>query len=309
MKVHNSAIISRPVALAESAGSPVRTGRGLALAGSGVGLFSLSFAATEWSLRGFGPWSTVGLRGALAALIAAVCLAAWRVRLPERRHWAGLLTVGLGCVVGFPALTTLALRSATTAHSAVVIGLMPLATSCYSAVRTRSRQPRAFWLAAVAGAVVVAAFTLLQHGGAPSSADLYLFAALLVCSAGYAEGGRLARELPGWQVIAWALVAVLPVTATMAFLALGSEPVHLGPQALTGVLFLGASQFVSYIPWYRGMALIGVQRAAQVQLAQPLLNLLWAALLLHEAIPAAAPVAALLVLACIAATQRAAHRN
>ncbi|SEL99788.1 hypothetical protein SAMN05414137_116132 [Streptacidiphilus jiangxiensis] len=278
------------------------------LAGSGVGLFSLSFAATEWSLRGFGLWSTVGLRGAIAALIAGLCLALRRVRVPERRHWAGLLTVGLGCVVGFPALTTLALQTATTAHSAVVIGLMPLATSCYSAVRTRGRQPRAFWLAAVAGAATVVTFTLLEHGGAPSGADLYLFAALLLCSAGYAEGGRLARELPGWQVIGWALVAVLPVTATLAWTALGHEPVRLGATALSGVLFLGASQFVSYIPWYRGMALIGVQRAAQIQLAQPLLNLFWAAVLLHETIPAAAPVAALLVLACIAATQRAAHR-
>ena len=54
---------------------------------------------------------------------------------------------------------------------------------------------------------------------------------------------------------------------------------------------------------------IQLRRAAQLQLAQPLLNLLWAALLLHEHIPAAAPVAALLVLACIAATQRAGHRN
>jgi drug/metabolite transporter (DMT)-like permease len=281
----------------------------MVLAGSGVGLFSLSFAATEWSLRGFGPWSTVGLRGALAAVIAASCLALCRVPRPGRRQWAGLAVVGLGCVIGYPALSTLALQSATTAHSSVVIGLMPLATSCYSAVRTRSRQPRAFWAAAAVGAATVVAFTLLEHGGAPSGADLYLFAALLVCSAGYAEGGRLAREMPGWQVIAWALVVVAPVTATMAALAVTAEPVHLNAMALTGVAFLGVSQFVSYIPWYRGMALIGVQRAAQIQLAQPLLNLLWAALLLHEHIPAAAPVAALLVLACIAATQRAGHRN
>jgi drug/metabolite transporter (DMT)-like permease len=279
------------------------------LAGSGVGLFSLSFAATEWSLRGFGPWSTVGLRGALAALIAAVCLGLCRVPRPERRHWMGLVTVGLGCVVGFPALTTLALRTTTTAHSAVVIGLMPLATSCYSAARTRSRQPRAFWVAAIVGAASVVGFTLLEHGGAPSGADLYLFAALLVCSAGYAEGGRLAREMPGWQVIAWALVAVLPLTATMAVLAVGEEPVRLSAIAVTGIVFLGVSQFVSYIPWYQGMALIGVQRAAQLQLAQPLLNLVWAALLLHEHIPAAAPVAAVLVLVCIAATQRSARKS
>ncbi|WP_042364045.1 DMT family transporter [Streptacidiphilus neutrinimicus] len=308
MKAHNSATLPQPIAVGSAAAE--RSGRGgVLLAGSGVGLFSLSFAATEWSLRGFGPWSVVGLRGAIAAVIAAVCLALFRAPRPERRHWAGLATVGLGCVVGFPALTTLALRTTTTAHSAVVIGLMPLATSCYSAARTRSRQPRAFWAAALAGAATVVAFTLFEHGGAPSAADLYLFAALLLCSAGYAEGGRLAREMPGWQVIAWALVAVLPVTAVLAIPAVTGEPVRVSATALAGVLFLGLSQFVSYIPWYQGMALIGVQRAAQIQLAQPLLNLLWAALLLHERIPAAAPIAALLVLACIATTQRAGQTN
>ena len=54
---------------------------------------------------------------------------------------------------------------------------------------------------------MVIAFTVQQSGGALSAGDLYLFGALLVCAAGYTEGGRLARVMPGWQVIGWALVA------------------------------------------------------------------------------------------------------
>ncbi len=50
------------------------------------------------------------------------------------------------------------------------------------------------------------AFTLEQSHGRPSLADPYLLAALLVCAAGYAEGGRLASPA-GWQVIAWGIVA------------------------------------------------------------------------------------------------------
>ncbi|MEZ0069391.1 drug/metabolite transporter (DMT)-like permease [Streptacidiphilus sp. MAP12-20] len=300
MKAHDSAIASRPIA--------VNTAGTLQAFGA-VALFSLSFPATNWALRGFGPWSTVGLRGVLAALLAGVCLALSGARLPARRLWPGLLVVGAGCVVGFPVLTTLALQTSTTAHSAVVIGLLPLATAACAALRGRNGQPRRFWAAAGAGASVVVAFALLQHGGAPSRADLYLFGALLLCAAGYAEGGRLARELPGWQVIAWAVLAALPATALTTALTLPREPVHVTGHAVVGVLYLaGISQFGGFVLWYRGMAAIGVPRASQLQLAQPLLTLVWAALLLDEPIPAAAPVAALLVLASIAATQRTARR-
>jgi len=52
------------------------------------------------------------------------------------------------------------------------------------------------------------------------------------------------------------------------------------------------------------MAEIGVTRASQLQLAQPLLTLVWAVLLLGEHLPAAAPVTALIVVACIVVTQR-----
>ncbi|MGK4218586.1 hypothetical protein [Kocuria marina] len=40
-------------------------------------------------------------------------------------------------------------------------------------------------------------FALLQSNGAPGIGDLYLVAALVVCAAGYAEGGRLSSRIPG----------------------------------------------------------------------------------------------------------------
>lgn len=268
--------------------------------------FSLSFPATAWSLTGFGPWSATGLRGALAGLLAVLHLAAVRAPLPQRRHWPGLLVVSGGCVLGFPLLTTLALRTSSTAHSAVVIGVLPLATATVAALRTGRRPSGAFWAAALAGAAAVLAFTLVQSHGRPTVADLYLFAAVLLCAAGYAEGGRLSRDLPGAQVIAWAVVAALPATLLTAALGLGTEPVRLGAQALAGLAYTAAvSQLGGFVLWYRGMAAIGVPRASQLQLAQPLLTLVWSVLLLGERLPAAAPVTAVVVLVCIAVTQRA----
>ncbi len=63
--------------------------------------------------------------------------------------------------------------------------------------------------------------------------------------------------------------------------------------------------FLGFFAWYAGLARGGVARIGQVQLAQPVLTLVWAAALLGEAVGAATVATSLLVLACVAATQRA----
>lgn len=286
--------------------SAIAVGGGTLLAALGVVSFSFSFPATVWALDGFGPWTATGVRGLLAGLLAVACLSVARVPVPGRQHWPGLLTVAGGCVIGFPLLTTLALQTSTTAHSAVVIGVLPLATAAISAALTGRRPSRMFWTAAVLGALTVAAFTLQQSHGLPTLGDVYLFGALLVCAAGYAQGGRLSSHLPGWQVIAWGVVAALPVSALVTALSLPWEPVHLTGKAVVGMAYIAAvSQFGGFVVWYRGMAAIGVPRASQIQLAQPLITLVWSVLLLGEHLSPLAPVTALIVLGCIAATQRA----
>ncbi|RZD55481.1 EamA family transporter [Streptomyces albidoflavus] len=291
---------------ARSSGPGTRPRSGTTLALLGVFCFSLTFPSTVWGLESFGPWSLVAVRGVLAAAVAAVFLLAQRVPLPERRHWAGLAVVGGGVVIGFPLLTTLALGTSSTAHAAVVVGLLPLTTATLAALRTGHRPSRVFWAAAVAGAAVVAAFTWQQSGGALSAGDLYLFGALLVCAAGYTEGGRLAALMPGWHVVGWALVLCLPVTVAGSVVALSLEPVHWSPRGAAGLAWVAAgSTFLGLYVWYRGMAGIGVARASQLQLAQPLMTLVWSFWLLGEELTWAAPLAATGVLVCIAVTQRA----
>ncbi|MFJ6796211.1 DMT family transporter [Streptomyces sp. NPDC091268] len=281
------------------------TRSGTVLALLGVTAFSLTFPGTAWGLESFGPWSLVALRSVLAALTAGAFLLARRVPPPGREQWAGLAVVAAGVVVGFPLLTTLALRTSTTSHAAVVVGLLPLTTAAVSSLRTGARPPRRFWAAAVAGAAVVLGFTLAQSGGAPSAGDGFLFAALLVCAAGYTEGGRLARVMPGWQVVGWALVLCLPLGVAGSALGLAYEPVHLGAHGLLGLVWVAVgSTFLGLYAWYRGMAEIGPARASQLQLAQPLLTLFWSVVLLGEHLAPAAPAAACAVLVCITVTQR-----
>ena len=268
--------------------------------------FSLTFPSTVWGLESFGPWSLVGVRSVLAAVVAGGFLLALRVPPPESSHWAGLAVVAGGVVIGFPLLTTLALQTSTTSHAAVVVGLLPLTTAAFAALRTGRRPSRTFWLAALAGAAVVIAFTVQQSGGALQRGDLYLFAALLVCAAGYTEGGRLAGRMPGWHVVGWALILCLPLSLAGSALALSVEPVRLTAHGVIGLAWVAAgSTFFGLYVWYRGMASIGIAKASQLQLAQPLLTLVWSVSLLGERLSPAAPVAAVAVLVCIAVTQRA----
>lgn len=272
----------------------------------GVLSFSFTFPATAWALTGFGPWSATGIRGTLATVIAVTVLLLTRAPRPRRADWSALAVVAAGVVIGFPLLTTLALQTSSTAHSAVVIGALPMATATISALRTGRHPSKAFWGAAAAGAAAVITFAVVQNHGHPTIADLYLLCALLAAAAGYAEGGRLAARMPGWQVIGWAVVLAAPVSIAVAAIALPQEPVHLTAKAAAGMAYIaGVSQFGGFVVWYRGMGLIGVARASQLQLAQPLLTLVWSVLLLGEQLSVGVPLTAGAVLGCIVVTQRA----
>ena len=114
-------------------------------------------------------------------------------------------------------------------------------------------------IAGVLAAVVV--FTLSQHHGSVSIADLYLLVALLVCALGYAEGGRLAGHLPGWHVIAWAVVLALPVSAAITLIAIPRESFHPTALSLFGLAYIaGISQLGGFVVWYRGMGISGSRR-------------------------------------------------
>jgi drug/metabolite transporter (DMT)-like permease len=268
--------------------------------------FSLSAPATVWATRGLGPWTATGVRGLLAGLLAIALLAGLRVPRPRREDLPGLLIVAGGCVIGFPLLSALALQISTTAHTAVVTGLLPIATASVAALLTRRTLSWKFWVAAVTGAVAVLVFTLTRHHGGVSIGDLYLVAALLVCALGYAEGGRLAGHLPGWHVIAWAVVLALPISLAITLIAVPHESVDLTPISIVGLAYVaGISQLGGFVVWYRGMGIIGVAKASQLQLAQPLMTLVWSVLLMGEHLPWAAPITAVVVLLCIVMTQRA----
>jgi drug/metabolite transporter (DMT)-like permease len=272
----------------------------------GVLGFSFTLPATRVAVEDLDP-TFIGLgRAAVAALPAAILLAIWRERPPDRATFARLALVALGVVFGFPLLSALALRSLTSAHSAVIVGLTPDATAVMAVVRAGERPSPRFWLASGAGLVAVLAFAAAQGAGAPSGADLLVLGAVGAAAGGYAEGAVLAREMGGTRVICWALVLSAPLTLPIALTAGIAGGLDAPADAWLGFAYVAlVSMFLAFFAWYAALARGGVAQIGQVQLVQPLITLVWSAVLLGEHVGAATIVAALAVVASVLATQRA----
>lgn len=289
-----------------SAPSPGADASGFLFGALGVLSFSLTLPATRLAV-GELDGTFVGLgRALVAAVLALIVLVARREPLPSREQLGGLLIVAAGVVVGFPLLSALALERVESAHGAVLTGLLPMATALGAVVLAGERPSRAFWLVSLAGLGAVLLFAASMGGGAPQLADLLLLLAVAAAGLGYAAGGRLARELGGWQVISWALLIALPLVLPITLVGLvNNPPAAPGPAAWLGLGYLSVvSMFAGFFAWYRGLATGGVARIAQLQLAQPVLTLMWSALLLSEYIGPATAGAALLVIVAVALTQR-----
>ncbi len=119
----------------------------------------------------------------------------------------------------------------------------------------------------------------------------------------------MAAEIGGWRVISWSLVIFSPFLAPfVAWSILKSERASLieaSAASWTGFAYVSVvSMFLGFFAWYKGLAKGGVARVSQVQLSQPILTLLWSALLLGERIGPVTVLCALLVLGSVAVGQR-----
>ena len=269
----------------------------------------MTLPATRVAVPVFGAW-TVGIgRAVFAAALAGLALRLVPSPRPIGREWRSLVIVAAGAVLGFSVFSALAMGHVPASRGAVVVGLLPAATAGYATVRGGERPSPAFWAAAAAGLVAVLTFVATTGAGLrPEAGDVLLLGAVASAAAAYGEGGRLARRLGGWQTICWALLVAVPVTVpgTLVAVLLHGE-VDATPTSLLGFAYLSVvSMFLGFFAWYAGLARGGVASVSQVQLAQPVLTLLWSWALLDERVTPVTLVAAAAVLACVALARRTA---
>ncbi|MEO6697402.1 MAG: DMT family transporter [Gammaproteobacteria bacterium] len=224
---------------------------------------------------------------------------------PSRPQFYSLLIVVAGVVIGFPLLTAWAMHYVPAAHGAIVLGILPLATTVVSTLRGGERPSAGFWAASVFGSVAVLVYILVTGAGALYVGDLALLGAIVAAAYGYAEGGRLAKLLGGWQVISWALVIAGPILVIPVALSL--SPKDFSAPAISWWNFAYVtliSQFLGFFAWYHGLALAGVARVSQLQLLQPFLTLIGSALLLGERVTALSITFALIIVGSVAVSKK-----
>lgn len=240
-------------------------------------------------------------RAVIAAALAAAALYLSRQKLPRGKQWIQVAVVAGGAVVGFPLLTSFALTTAPASHGAVVIALLPAATAAVAVLRTGERPTRGFWVAACLGTASAVTFAVIQGGGLGGlhASDLLLFAAVIACAVGYAEGGLLSRTLGSWQTISWGLVLTSPLMILLTGISVVQQPptgtmIEWGAFSYLAVV----SMFLGFFAWYRGLAIGPMAQVSQVQLTQPMMSILWAALLLGEFIGWQTILGGIAVVAC-----------
>ena len=258
---------------------------GLLLGFIGMVIFGGTLPATRLAVSQIDPIALTSLRTAIAGVCSLVLLVALRRPLPPRALWPQLTLTMLCVAVLFPLLMSMGMQTVDASHGGVVLGILPIATALVAVAITHERPRPLFWIASVAGAALVIAFSLRQGGGAFSTGDLLLFAAVAVSAIGYAFSGRLTSQMPGWEVISWVLVIALPLSIPAATLTMPADISHISLKPWLGLLYVALfSQWIGFFAWNAGLAMGGIARVSQIQLLQPFVTFALAAFFNDETI-------------------------
>ena len=271
----------------------------------GVVLFSGGLPATKLAVMEMSPTFVTIVRAAVAGVLALIVLWLGKEKRPVKKDLIPLLLVSLGCVVGFPLLSALALQYLTSAHSIVFLGMLPLATAVFGVMRGGERPHPIFWLFSIVGSLLVIGYAVSQGIPASPIGDILMLLAVILCGMGYAEGAKLSKTLGGWQVISWALVLALPVMIPLFFIYFPADIQNVSFQGWFGMAYISLfSMFIGFIFWYKGLAQGGIATVGQLQLLQPFFGLALAAWLLHEQVSVGMLGVTVGVILCVAGTKK-----
>ncbi len=270
-----------------------RENKGLILGFFAIACFSITLPATRLAVLYIDP-VLVGLGRSLLIVIPAYMLILMlKIPTPNRLQWRSLMIVMSGIVIGFPLLTSLSMREISGAQGGIVVSILPLFTAVIGALMLKQRPSLGFWLMTLLGSLLVLVYLLWDKQHELKSSEWLLFGASLICAIGYAEGGKLAKEIGGIAVISWALVLSLPFTLlSLLFIVRNYQAAELWQAALQiptsswlGFLYISIiSQWLAFMFWYKGLAMGGVIRVSQIQLLQPFLTLWVSMIILGEQI-------------------------
>ncbi|CAM3024790.1 EamA/RhaT family transporter [Chryseobacterium flavum] len=271
----------------------------------GVLLFSGSMPATKLAVMEMSPIFVTIARAVIAGILALSVLVLYNEKRPEKEQFFSLVLVAVGCVIGFPLLSSLALQYVSSAHSIVFLGMLPLATAIFGVLRGGEKPHPIFWLFSVAGSLLVIGYAFAQGISASPIGDVLMLLAVALCGLGYAEGAKLSKTLGGWQVISWALIISLPAMLLLFFIYFPDDLKIISFKGWFGLGYISLfSMFIGFIFWYKGLAQGGITSVGQLQLLQPFFGLALAAYLLHEQVSFGMLGVTIGVILCVAGTKK-----
>ena len=278
---------------------------GLLLGFCGVCMFGATLPMTRLAVLDFDPIPMTVIRSVLGGLVAALALIATGRKIPERRLWPRLLYVAAALGGGFQITSSMASMTVPSAHGGVVLGLLPLCTALVATLWSGERPSRGFWICSVAGASLVVAYALRQGGGGLSVGDLWLLGTVFCAATGYVASAELARVMPGWVVISWALVIALVVSIPAAIWFWPVDLSHVSLRGWSAFLYLAlVSQYFALFAWNAALAMGGTARVSQIQLLQTFVTIALAALLADETIDAPTVLTAVAVVGLVVFSRR-----
>jgi len=271
----------------------------------GILIFSLTLPVSKIAVLSFDPYFIAFGRAFLAGIVALAYLIYKQAPWPQKSDWFKFVIIALGVVFGFPIFTTVAMKEGSSSHGAVILGMMPLATTVIGVIRFKERPSIGFWLVSLLGAALVVVYALLKSSGGITYIDGLLVAGGICACIGYVEGGELSRRMNPRAVISWALVVSLPINVIASFYLFSSR--YWGADALAWTSFIYLSlfpMFLGFFFWYEGLAVGGIARVSQVQLIQPFCTLVAASVLLGDHLTMINMVFAFLVVSTVILSKR-----
>jgi len=282
-----------------------RETKGMLIGFIGILVFSLTLPVSKITLQSFNPYFIAFGRAFLAGLVALTYLLYKQAPLPSKTDLAKFAVIALGVVFGFPIFTTLAMKEGSSSHGAVILGMMPLATTVIGVIRFKERPSIGFWLVSILGAALVMTYALLKNSGSFTYIDILLVLGGICACVGYVEGGELSRKMNPRVVISWALVISLPINIVATYFTFSSSYWSADVVAWTSFVYLSIfPMYLGFFFWYEGLAIGGIARVSQVQLIQPFCTLLASSFFLDDRITLMNMVFAFLVVSTVILSKR-----
>ena len=274
--------------------------KGMLIGFVGILIFSLTLPVTKIAILSFDPYFIAFGRATLAGALALAYLVIFKEPMLAKADIGKLVVIALGVVFGFPIFTTVAMAYGSSSHGAVILGMMPLASTVIGAIRFGERPSIGFWMVSILGAALVVTYALLKSSGSFTLVDVLLVLGGICACIGYVEGGELSRKMNPRAVISWALVISLPANIVFSYLTFDSAYLNVGTFAWSIFVYLSLfPMFLGFFFWYEGLAIGGIARVSQVQLIQPFCTLIVASILLGDSLTWTNVVFAVLVVSTV----------